>query len=314
MTERALPPIGVVLATRDRGALPAAALRSIHVAGDPPSEVVVIDQSRDDRTAAALAPFLDDPRVTLIRSRSVGLSRARNEGIAACRSELLAMTDDDCEVLPGWLAALAGVFASEDRIGVVFGSVRSAADEDREGFVPVYTVSALRVDRGRDPRRQIDGIGACMAIRRRTWAEIGGFDEMLGAGARFPAGDEGDFAVRALAAGWAVAETPDAAVIHRGFRPWPEARDLVGAYARGTGAMMAKHVRRRTGGATRLLTRMAWSWVRGGTHEAARLDGAPHRRMRLQAFARGFAEGLRLPIDPETCRYRLPSLDTGARP
>ena len=46
-----------------------------------------------------------------------------------------------------------------------------------------------------------------------------------------------------------------------------------------------------------------------------RLLGRPATgRMRLQAFARGFAEGLRLPIDPETCRYRLPPLDPEARP
>jgi GT2 family glycosyltransferase len=301
--------MAVFLPTRDRGATPAAAVRSILAAGGPLSEIVVIDQSRDDRTVAALAPFLDDPRLTLLRSRSAGLARARNEGFAACRSELVAMTDDDCEATPGWLAALADVFASDDRIGVVFGSVLAADYDPGVGFVPAYTVLGRRVDRGRDPRRRIDGIGACMAIRRRTWVEIGGFDEFLGAGARFRAADEGDFALRALAAGWYVGETPEGAVIHHGFRPWAEAEELVRGYARGTGAMMAKHLRRRTGGAPRLLSRMAWSWVRGRTHEAARLDGTPHRLLRLGAFAGGFAEGLRLPVDPASCRYE-PSTST----
>ncbi|MGH7588013.1 MAG: glycosyltransferase family 2 protein [Gemmatimonadota bacterium] len=295
--------MAVVLPTRDRGATPAAAVRSILSAGGPLSELVVIDQSRDNRTSAALAPFLDDPRVTVLRSRTVGLARARNEAIAACRSELVAMTDDDCVATSGWLAALADVFASDDRVGLVFGSVLPADHDPRLGFLPVYTVRARRLDRGRDPRQRIDGIGACMAVRRLTWAEIGGFDELLGAGARFQAADEGDFALRALAAGWYVGETPDGAVVHLGFRPWKEAEDLVRGYARGTGAMMAKHVRRRSGGAPRLLSRMAWSWVRGRTHEAARLGGAPYRWMRLRAFTAGFAEGLRLPVDPATCRY-----------
>ena len=296
--------MAVVLPTRDRGATPAAAVRSILAAGGPLSELVVIDQSREDRTLTALAPLLDDPRLTVLRSRTIGLARARNEAIAACRCELIAMTDDDCVATAGWLAALADVFAGEDRVGLVFGSVLSADHDPRLGFVPVYTVRSRRVDRGRDPRRRIDGIGACMAVRRRTWAEIGGFDELLGAGAPFQAADEGDFALRALAAGWYIAETPDGAVIHHGFRPWTQAEDLVRGYARGTGAMMAKHVRRRTGGASRLLSRMAWSWVRGRTHEAARLNGAPHRWMRLEAFTGGFTEGLRLPVDPATCRYR----------
>lgn len=299
--------MAVVLPTRDRGATAIAAVRSILAGGGPLSELVVIDQSRDDRTSAALAPLLGDPRLTLLRSGTVGLARARNEAIAACRSELVAMTDDDCVAIPGWLAAIADVFASEDRVGLVFGSVLSADHDPRLGFVPAYEVRQRRLERGRDARPRIDGIGACMAIRRRTWEEIGGFDELLGAGARFQAADEGDFALRALAAGWYVAETPDGAVVHHGFRAWAEAEVLVRGYARGTGAMMAKHVRRRTGGASRLLSRMAWSWIRGKTHDAARLGSAPHRWMRLEAFTGGFAEGLRLPVDPATCRYRPPS-------
>lgn len=308
MAERPAGSMAVVLPTRDRGTMPAAAVRSILAAGGPLSELVVIDQSRDDRTSAALATFLDDPRVTVLRSRTAGLARARNEAIAACRSDLIAMTDDDCVATPGWVAALADVFASEDRVGLVFGNVLSAEHDSRVGFVPVYTVRHRRLDLGRDPRHRIDGIGACMAIRRRTWVEIGGFDELLGAGARFEAADEGDFALRALAAGWLVGETPDGVVIHHGFRPWSEAEDLVRGYARGTGAMMAKHVRRGTGGALRLLSRMAWTWVCGRTHEAARLGNAPHRWMRLGAFTGGFREGLRLPVDPATWRYGSPAV------
>ncbi len=316
MAERPTGSMTVVLATRDRGAAPAAAVRSILKVGGPLSEIVVIDQSREDRTAAALAPFLNDPRLTYIRSRSTGLARARNEAIAACRGEFVAMTDDDCEATPGWLAGLADVFALDDAIGLVFGTVVSADHDPRLGFVPAYTVPARRLDRGQDPRRRIDGLGACMAVRRRTWTEIGGFDEMLGAGARFQAADEGDFALRALAAGWTVGESPEAVVVHHGFRPWAEAEELVRGYARGTGAMMGKHLRRRTGGARRLLSWMAWSWVRGRTHEAARLDGKLHRWMRLGAFLGGFAEGLRLPVDPTTCRYETPplALDAGASP
>ena len=95
--------MAVVLPTRDRGATPVAAVRSILADGGPLSELVVIDQSRDDRTAVALAPLLGDPRLTVLRSERIGLARARNEAIGACRSELVAMTDDDCVAIPGWL-------------------------------------------------------------------------------------------------------------------------------------------------------------------------------------------------------------------
>src|SRR5204862_288707 len=113
------------------------------------------------------------------------------------------------------------------------------AHDPATGFVPSYVRDEPFLARSLVDKAKIDGMGACMALRRRIWTELGGFDERFGAGGPFHAADEGEFALRALQAGWFVYETPAVSVLHRGFRGRTEAHALVHRYAYGTGAMMA---------------------------------------------------------------------------
>jgi GT2 family glycosyltransferase len=292
-----LPVVTVVVATRDRPHAAARAVELIVANHEPRLEVVVVDQSSDGATEASLQSLLADPRVRYLRSASIGLSSARNQAIAEARSDFVALTDDDCAVPVDWAARMVAALSAAERVALVFGNVLPAPHDGDAGFIPGYVRNEPFMADSVDHMRAVEGIGACMGLRRAAWSALGGFDEMLGAGARFPAADEGDLAIRALAAGWHVYETPDVWVTHHGFRTTMEARALVGVYARGTGAMMAKHVRCRTPRATRLLADMAWHWTRGGLHPAARVGDGRHRLVRLTAFAGGFLAGVAAPVD-----------------
>jgi len=180
---------------------------------------------------------------------------------------------------------------ADPRIGLVFGGVLPMPHDPATGFVPSYVRQDAFLARSLVDKAKIDGMGACMALRRRIWTDLGGFDERFGAGGPFQAADEGEFALRALKAGWFVYETPTASVIHRGLRGRTEAQALVHRYAYGTGAMMAKHVRARTPHAKRLLGTMAWRWALGRMHSAVRIGGGRRRWLRLDGFVRGFVAG-----------------------
>jgi GT2 family glycosyltransferase len=304
--------VSAVIATRDRGAEVARAVQSILATDPPVLEVIVVDQSSDDATEAALQPLRAD--VHYRRLARPGLSRARNAGIAEVVGEFVAITDDDCEVPPDWTQRVIDALESDERIAIVFGNVVPAAFDAAAGFIPGYVRTDAFLADAPGKKAAIDGIGACMALRRSAWDALGGFDEMLGPGSAFPGGDEGDFALRALAAGWYVLETPQLWVEHHGFRTRAQARDFIGIYARGTGAMMAKHVRCRTPHARRLLGSMALRWSRGGVHQTAATGDSRHRLWRLQAFATGFAEGTRAPLDrsavlfkPDNAQGRVPT-------
>jgi GT2 family glycosyltransferase len=298
------PSIPVVIATRDRGGAIVGALRSILACRPAPRKIWVFDQSRDNRTAEAMAAFSGESRVRYLRSRTVGQSRAHNLAIARVQAELIAITDDDCEVPVDWLARIDAAFALDTRIAAVFGNVAAADHDSREGFVPAYSRTAPFLAKEPRDKWQLEGMGACMAIRRSVWESLGGFDEMLGPGAHYPAAGEGDFVLRALRAGWWIYETPDIHVVHHGFRSTVESRALLAGYARGTGAMMAKHIRCGSPDARRLLAQMAWRWIRRRRPEAVGLGSDFAGVTRLQNFTRGFLSGARAPLDRERWLYR----------
>lgn len=292
--EPAVGQFAVVLATRNRPEDVVRAVRSI-LGSSMPLELIVIDQSDTALTEEALKSFAADCRLTVLKSAQVGLSRARNIGWRKARAELLAFTDDDCETCPGWLEGLAAAMANDERIGVVFGTVR-APDYDRSsGFVMAYSPPKFHVVRHIGEKARAEGVGACMAMRRSTLAAVGGFDEELGIGARFCSGEDTDIAVRALLAGFYVCETPEAAVWHHGFRSWNVAERVVHGYMVGLGAANAKMFRLGKQQTIRPIAALAWRWL--ARDPVVDLNHRPPRMTRLRSFLVGFLAGLSASLD-----------------
>ena len=283
----------VVVCTRNRPEGVLETVRSVML-DVPGVEVVVVDQSDSHDTRSLLEREV--PSVRVVASEPWGLAAARNMGVAHAQGEGIAFTDDDCEVRRGWLDAMQDAFARDDRIGLVFGTVL-APDYDRgAGFVPSYDVRQFIIADKLAQKTNIEGMGACMAVRRDAWRELGGFDEALGSGASFRAGEDTDFAVRALVNGFCVAETPDAMVVHKGFRTWAQGRELIAGYMYGLGAVNAKMLRLGGWRALRPLWILAWRWLAGAP--VVDLNQKPPRLGRLVAFLRGAFEGLRVPVSP----------------
>lgn len=89
-------------------------------------EIVVVDDGSTDATPAALESFRarqSQVSVVIVRNPSNrGVSGARNSGLAVARGELVAFTDSDCTVDPGWLRALAVGFDAPE-VAAVGGTV-----------------------------------------------------------------------------------------------------------------------------------------------------------------------------------------------
>lgn len=287
----------LVLCTMNRPGGAAVAVRSMLRAGCV-DEIIVVDQGDQP---LSLEAFPVAPPVQLLREQPRGLAAARNAGVRAARGEYVLFTDDDCEVDPGWVDGFHAAFALDERIGMVFGTVAAAEYDRTKGFVPAYRVKALFVADRLSRKHLIEGMGACMAIRRSVWEALGGFDEALGSGGRFKAGEDTDFAIRALAAGWHVAETPAAIVRHHGFRTWQEGQRLIEGYMYGLGATNMKLLRVSGWRAVRPLAELSWRWLAGAP--VVDLNHRPPRLARLVAFLRGARDGLRLPVDRTTGRF-----------
>jgi glycosyltransferase involved in cell wall biosynthesis len=234
----------VCICTRNRGDSIDATLQSIREQYHSDFDVLVLDQSADDRTEKAAAPYVrQDSRFAYIRVRSVGRSAALNHGIARATGPILACTDDDCVADPSWLATFDRYFTAEQDVGLISAPVLAAPYDPADGFIPTAPILRnLRIDSPwvffRDR-----GIGANQAYRLAALRRAGPFDSLLGAGSTFPSGEDTDMAYRFLALGVPILNIAEARVLHYGFRPQAQIEHHMQMVAYGLGAMYAKHLR-----------------------------------------------------------------------
>ena len=208
--------------------------------------IVIVQGGAAAAVAEAVEREVPGNRARVIPQDGRGLSRARNEAVRVAGGDVIAMTDDDCEAAPDWLAVLADRFESAPRAGIVGGAVVAPPARVRgPGNCPACQPAEILYEPAACPDGPPPGfgwIGANFAFRRRTAELVGEFDELLGAGAHFPVAEEIDFMRRAEGLGILMLTTPSAVVHHTfGWRHGVAAVwRLQGNYARGNGAYAGK--------------------------------------------------------------------------
>lgn len=291
----------VVVCTRNRHESIPQTVNSILRNDYPNFELIVVDQSDDDSTAKTLEQFSEDRRIRYLRSPTKGVSVARNIGISNAKSELIAITDDDCQAHNNWAKEIVAALEQDKRIGVVFGNVLPSPYDRTSGFITSYFIDSPFLAHGLYEKHRVEGIGACMGLRRSVWQALGGFDNMLGAGAPLKSAGETDLTIRALLSGYYVYETPEISVIHYGFRDWEKGRILIRNYMYGFGAMFAKHLKCRHWPVLIVLFRMAVRWA--FSKPVVDIGDHPPRLLRLVSFIRGAAAGASTPVDRRSGHY-----------
>lgn len=239
-----LPRISSVMCTVGRPDSIARAVESVLANDYPDFELVVIDQSADDLTERACAPFVRDPRFRYVHSDKKGLSRSYNLGIASSNASIIAFTDDDCVARPDWLRSVAGVFADNPDVDMLYGqTLEPEGHLQSRGVIPSLEFAEPKLI-GPGTRFQVIGMGANFALRRSLVDRIGGFDEALGGGGPLRSSQDFDYQFRAYRAGATVRLSPEPKVDHYGLRTQGDqwSRTLE-AYGVGDGAFYWKHVR-----------------------------------------------------------------------
>jgi glycosyltransferase involved in cell wall biosynthesis len=297
--------VSIVMCTRNRSDLIGQAVQSVLDNDYADFELVVVDQSTDDRTRAVVEPMMErHPNLRYIYTEKAGLSRAYNIGIRASSGDVLGFTDDDCVAARDWVRSIARAFGDEPHVDMLYGQVLLPASlQGHTGEVPTLPIERAEViDRSSGFR--IYGMGANFAVRRRLFDAIGGFDEALGGGGPLKSSQDFDFQYRAYLAGATVALRPDVNVDHYGLRTaeqWPATQR---AYGFGDGAFYFKHVRCGDALALRLLTLRI---VRMAAREALIKLGIrrrPSQWLYLRSCFTGMRESMRFGVDRRQRVYR----------
>ena len=172
-------------------------------------EVLIVDDGspRIAEVHAALQPFRDRIALRLLEQSHAGPAAARNLGAGAARHELIAFTDDDCRVDPGWLSAFEAQFTRHPG-GLLGGRTVNALTENVCAEASQALVNFLLeyfIAKGA-PFFASNNI----AVARGTFERVGGFD------LRFPlaGGEDREFCARFLHAGCPLVYAEDAVVAH----------------------------------------------------------------------------------------------------
>jgi glycosyltransferase involved in cell wall biosynthesis len=183
----------VLIATYNRAAFLDRTLQSVGglaVATGRRWEAIVVDNNSTDDTRAVVerhARAFPVPLLYLFEPRQ-GRSSALNAGIAAATGRVIAMTDDDVRVEPGWLDAACDALAPESGMGYAGGPVRPIWEAPLPRWLDLargdlWGTIAIQ-DHGAEPfvyeeRRKVP-LGANMAARRELFECAGTFRADLG--------------------------------------------------------------------------------------------------------------------------------------
>jgi glycosyltransferase involved in cell wall biosynthesis len=168
-------------------------------------QLIVVPQGDDADLIALLERYrARDPRISYVHTDTKNASHARNVGMEAVRGEIIAFTDDDCEVAPDWVSVIRDVFTTHPEIGYLGGEVVAppSAQPWRISTCPAAHVIDATFFPSRDGGRAPEGfymIGANICARTDVARRTGPFDVVLGAGARFACCEDQDWGFRAAA-------------------------------------------------------------------------------------------------------------------
>ncbi|HET7724273.1 MAG TPA: glycosyltransferase family 2 protein [Propionibacteriaceae bacterium] len=210
-------------------------------------EVVLVDTGSDEeevlRWYEDVARRHSSFRVVEWPEQPFSYARSCNAGAAAARGEVLVMLNNDTEVLePSWLDVLVGE-AQRPEVGIV-GCLLLYPDRrtvQHAGIglgiktVAGNSLAGLRLDR---PllrtqelllwtRRATTAVtAACVAVRKATYDEVGGFDPLL----RITFNDV-DLCLRVGALGYRNVYTPDVRLLHHESKTIAPSRDWTELFA-----------------------------------------------------------------------------------
>lgn len=201
-------------------------------------ELIVVDQNMDNRLVPVLEHYKERFPILYLRSDK-GLSRARNVGLKNISGYIVAFPDDDCWYPPDLLERIACFFKVHPEIDGLTG-----CSVDENGYF-----SASRWDRGAGLINKFSvwrrGISISIFLKTIVVEKVGNFDKSLGVGANTPwgSGEETDYLLRALKAGFYIYYDPTLFVCHpqveEQHRNLSSERAL--NYNRGMGRVLRKH-------------------------------------------------------------------------
>ena len=306
------PTLSVIIVSWNVRDLLGHALDAVYSAGahTPELQVIVVDSASADGTSEMIRERY--PQVRLIASdENLGFAKGNNRGIGEAHGDFLLLLNADTLVLGNALAVLVNYLQEHPDAGMVGPRLLNAdgtTQSSRRRFpsLPVLFLESTWLQ-GLTPRRQLAHFyledkadseeqlvdwmtGAAMLVRREVLDDVGGLDEGF-----FMYSEELDWCHRINDAGWKIAYTPAAEIVHYGGKSSEQVAPARHIYFQSS---KIRYTRKYHGGPTAEALRY---WLLGQYVWQSAVEGlkwlAGHRRelraARIAAYRRVIRSGLR---------------------
>jgi GT2 family glycosyltransferase len=183
------------------------------------------DCPQEARATVGRFPGMD---IRLLSSKDHCLSRSRNTALTDTTGDIIAFPDDDCVYCPDTLENAAALFKAHPEADVLMAVRKDLQEADilpavRKDIQKDGAVSVVRAEKALPAVNRYAAFrhsGTIVQFYRKQCAEaVGPFDERLGPGTGLPygCGEDTDYVLRALAAGFGVYRARSVVVRHAPF-------------------------------------------------------------------------------------------------
>jgi len=174
---------------------------------EKPDEIIIVNGG-DERTDELVSSFQKQVtggiEIKLIKTVNKNLAASRNVGLPHCASDIIAMTDDDAEVFPDWVAQMKRLHAEHPEAGAVGGPIIGAkSDSFASRLADQVTFAAYPTARY---VRTLPGVN--VSYKRDAVERVGSQDETLFRG------EDVDYNWRVKKLGYEIYYDPAVRVLH----------------------------------------------------------------------------------------------------
>lgn len=194
-------------------------------------EILVTDNGSDDGTVAMLQDEFPQVQV-LLNKENLGFTKPNNQMLHLAKGDFLLLLNPDTLLKEDCFTPQLDYLKANPEVGICIPKVLNAdgsfQKQSRRGeATPVEVIGYfLRLGRLFPRNKKLNGYlqswlpedeiaevkavsGSCMFIRRKTWEQVGDFDEQF-----FAYQEDSDYCKRAWQKGWKVMYVPLSCIIH----------------------------------------------------------------------------------------------------
>lgn len=228
--------LSLILATIDRVKEVKRFLASLDAQTYQDFDLIIVDQNPDARLNPLVGRYLKRFSILHLHTpHNPGASRARNAGLQHVNGDVVSCPDDDCWYPPRLLEQVVEFLRENQDVDGVSGRLASNPGPVEQnlktdigpGSLITNPVGVL----------QVPGMVG-LFLRTPVVETVGNFDETLGPGAGTPwgSGEDTDYHLRILKAGFSLSLSRELVVFHPAVDSYyAEGRDLARSYRYGTG-------------------------------------------------------------------------------